>query len=180
MTKIDEIKQTENPIVGGLLTLLVSAIIGYLVFLVHPFPIATYMNPSHIVEILLIPIAVVIVFFFHEMIHIGFFYAIGKGKTQLDVKWIRGAVFIHQMNPDLYFTKRQMLIILLSPVILLTVLMSLLMTFSYVPFLLYANILFNLLESSIDIYVSYRLLRHKSPIFVNFETENVNMNIYKP
>jgi hypothetical protein len=86
---------------------------------------------------------------------------------------------MHQVNEEVFYSRIQMIIILLAPLVFLTILLAGLMFWIGLPYLFYVNILLNVLGSSVDLYLTFRLLLYTSPIWVNFSADKLNMNIYQ-
>lgn len=140
------------------------------------------MNEDKAWEVLAVIPSLFIIFVIHELIHIGLFHLFGQGKAKVIPKREKelGAVIMHQVNPEVFYTRNQMLFILLSPLILLTVLLLALHFYLPLPFLLLINIVLNSLGSSTDLYASYRLLSNYSRHdMINFEPDEHIMNIYE-
>jgi hypothetical protein len=182
MKKIAEInRETTKPIHAWLIGVVVTFLIGIGLSFIYPFSFIDYMKPSHLIEILMTVPTVLFVFLIHEWIHVFFFILFGKGKAKIKVKRERkiGAVIMHQVNEDVFYSRIQMIIILLAPFILLTILLTGLMFWIHLPYLFYVNILLNVLGSSVDLYLTTKLLIYPFPVWINFDADKLNMNIYQ-
>ena len=118
----------------------------------------------------------------HELIHIAVYKLFGKGQARISVEKEKklGAIVVHQTNQDVFYTKPEMLAILLSPMVILTIVLTVIFKFTSYPFLIYINIALNLIGSSIDFYISMLLIkRYPKDILLNFNSEDITMNIYK-
>ncbi|WPS85514.1 DUF3267 domain-containing protein (plasmid) [Brevibacillus halotolerans] len=156
--------------------------IGWLSILILRLDVLQYLQKDKIWEVLLIIPTMLLSFVIHEYIHVGFFHLFGKGEARIKVSREKsvGAIVIHQVNESIYYKRWEMIAILLSPLVLLTIVFLLMSTWISMPFLLFANILLNALGSSIDMYVSFVLLsKYHSKIKVNFDALTIKMNIYE-
>lgn len=182
MKKITEIKrENANVRVGMFLGVLVTALIGGLSLWILQLNPATYLTPEKLPEIAWLVPSVLFIFVIHELIHVGFFLLFGEGKAKIKVKREKslGAVVMHQVNEQVYYKRWQMVVILLSPLILLTIALLLLSLISPFIYLIFFNIVLNALGSSVDIYLSYQLLtKHDSKIRINFDKDDIQMNIH--
>lgn len=184
MRKIDEInKDKTNPIPCIVAGLLLTCIIAILLYNEKPFDIMEYFNNKEkVLEVLLFIPTMLFIFIIHELIHMLLFIYFGKGEAKIKVSKEKkyGAIVMHQVNEDVYYTRREILIILLAPLVLLSIVLFFLMNIINMPFLLYFNLILNVLGSSIDFYISiYLLFKYKKNIKVNFDSNRVSMNIYK-
>lgn len=184
MNKIGEInKRNANPLLCAITGILLTITMAFIIFKIKPFDIVEYItNKDKVIEIiLLLPIQIVCVII-HELIHISFFIYFGKGEAKIKLKREKeyGALVVHQMNENVYYSKKEIIIILLSPLLIITILLIPLMDLINMPFLIFANSVLNILGSSIDFYISMILLR-KTPknIKVNFSSSEIAMNIYE-
>lgn len=182
MKKIAQIKREDSNIHFGIfLGTLVTAVIGTLSWWVLELNPSVYLTPEKLPEIGWLVPSVLIVFIIHEVIHVALFHLFGKGKARIKIRREKslGAVVMHQVNEDVYYKRWQMLTILLTPLVSLTILLLLLSFFFPFSYLIFFNIVLNALGSSVDIYVSYQLLiKHDSNILINFDKDDIHMNIY--
>lgn len=181
MKKIAEInKEVVKPIYVWFIGIAITLLTGILLNFIYPFSL-DYIQPSRIKEILLIIPTVFLVFLSHECIHILFFILFGQGKAKIEIKKERkmGAIIMHQVNEDVFYSKIQMVIILLAPFVFLTALLIGLMFWIKLPYLFYVNILLNTIGSSIDFYLTIKLLTYPFHIWINFDADKLNMNIYE-
>lgn len=184
MNKVGEVsKENSNPFYCAILGISLTIAISILIFKMKPFDIVEYFNNKEkFFEIVMFIPVMFSIFFIHELIHMKLFVLFGKGEAKIKVKREKkyGAVVIHQVNEAVYYNKREILIILLSPLIILSIILLGLMYAINMPFLIYFNLLLNVLGSSIDFYVSINLLfRYPKDIKVNFNSNNITMNILK-
>lgn len=183
LKKIDEISEEKSsPLHCAILGILLTIIIGLLVFYLKPFNIMEYLNNKEkIMEVILfLPIMFFIVFI-HELIHIGLFILFGKGEAQIKISRNKkyGAIVVKQLNENVFYNKKEIILILLSPLVLLSIILFILMFVIDMPFLIYFNLLLNVLGSSIDFYISiYLLVKHNKNIKVNFDSQKTAMYIY--
>jgi hypothetical protein len=182
MKKIAEInRETAKPLHAWFIGVVATILTGIVLSFIYPFSFMNYLERSHLIEILMTVPTILFVFLVHEWIHVFFFILFGKGKAKIKVKRERkiGAVIMHQVNEEVFYSRIQMIIILLAPLVFLTILLAGLMCWIGLPYLFYVNILLNVLGSSVDLYLTFRLLLYKSPIWVNFSEDKLNMNIYQ-
>lgn len=182
MNKIDEIhKKNSNLKQAVFLGVLVTLIIGYTSINLLKINIINYMTPDKLLEIVLLVPSVICVFIIHELIHVVFFLLFGKGKAKIKVSRERsvGAVIMHQVNEEVYYSRLQMVVILLSPIVFLTIILLGIHSVMPVTFLIFINIVLNALGSTVDIYITYQLIfKYKSSIYINFNPKTICMNIY--
>lgn len=182
MKKIDEIHRGNANILHGILIGLFVTTFS-IVFSLQLFDldVLAYLTPDKLVEVLLIIPTMIVVFIIHEFIHVGFFIWFGKEQARIKVSRDRsvGAVVMHQTNDKVFYSKTEMIVILLSPLVMISLALWIIGFFVYLPFLLCANIVLNVMGSSIDLYVVTRILKHRSPIAINFHPSHIIMNIYK-
>lgn len=182
MKKIDEVHRGNANILHGILIgLFVTAISIVLSLQLFDLDIVSYLTPDKIIEVLLIIPTMLAVFIIHEFIHVGFFIWFGKGEARIKVSRDRsvGAVVMHQTNEQVFYSKIEMIIILLSPLVIISLALWITGFFLSLPFLLCANIVLNVMGSSIDLYVVTRILKHRSPVKINFHPHQIIMNIYR-
>jgi hypothetical protein len=183
MRKIGELKRSNANIpLAILLGVVITAIFSFLSMqLFQFFHIFKYLKNEHIVEMFITLPVILFAFFIHECIHIVFFLVFGKGMAKIKVYRDRsvGAVIMHQVNPAVVYTRTQMIVILLSPLIVLTISFWLLSIFISTPYLFWVNTVLNALGSTIDIYVSILLLiKPYKNVHVNFEPDQMVMNVF--
>lgn len=182
MNKITSLQRKDaNILIAGCMGVLVTFVIGWMSLIILNFNPLYYIEDERIIEILLILPSMLLIFIIHEFVHIGFYLLFGKGRAKIKVVRDRsiGAVMMHQVNEDVFYTRTQMIIILLAPLVLLSVVILGLHSLVSAPFLIWVNIVLNALGSSVDIYVSWRLLKiGKAPLIVNFNSYEVVLNIY--
>lgn len=117
-----------------------------------------------------------IIIVIHELIHIIFFKIFGKGKAKIKIKFSIEKILIQQVNKELYYTKNQMILILLSPLIFITLILvfiSLIISYFYTIF--YLVCIMNCIGCLIDLGVSISILRYsnrESKIYYYFEEGN--------
>lgn len=183
MTKISDIHRGNGNIyIGGLIGLVATILIGWISLYVLQLDILSYLDQDKLLEVLMILPTVMFIFVIHEYVHVGFFLLFGKGKAKIKVVREKsvGAVVMHQVNENVFYTRIQMVIILLAPLIVVTIALLIMHIFIPASFLIWTNIVLNALGSAIDLYVSYKLLTIQSKsIIVNFKADEVVMNIYK-
>lgn len=184
MTKIGEMNnKTESKLKCLLFGAFVNIILGYLVYAINPFDIERYINPSEAGKIFTLPIFVAITLILHEAIHVMFFKIFGKGQAKIRVKVERemGAIAIQQMNPDVLYTKNETICMLLAPFVFITIISIPLLSISYFAPIIYLNCMLNSIGSSIDIYITLRLLMSfKGNLRIQYNNgNNTGMKIYK-
>lgn len=162
--------------------LFVTGCISWASWWIQDISLMEYLQKDKVWEVIGILPSMLLVLFIHECIHVFFFYLFGKGEAKVVPKRDKaiGAIIMHQTNPNVYYTRNQMLIILLSPLILLTIILLFLHFLLPIPFLLFINIVLNAIGSSTDLYVSYRLLKnHSSKMIVNLDQEENILYVYE-
>lgn len=160
----------------------VTVLIGWISIALMNFSLSNYLQPQKLAEVLAILPTMIFVLFVHECIHVLFFRWFGRGKARMKVKRDKeiGAIVIHQINPEVFYRRNEMLVILLSPIALITVGIILLNAYVLFPFLLWVNILLNAIGSSTDLYVSFRLMKdYNSNHVINFDSSEHILNVYK-
>lgn len=137
------------------------------------------------ISFFLLPIVVVITLIIHELIHIIFFKIFGKNKARIKVlrdKTLK-AIMIYQENKDVFYTKFQTITILLMPLIIITIISSILLFFMPNSLIIKVNMILNILGNVIDIVITTRLLIHvPNNISINYTYEQkygVILNYYK-
>lgn len=132
-----------------------------------------------------LPLLVIATFILHEYIHIFFFKLFSKGKA--NIKVIRekdlGAVIMYQENKDVSYSKYQTIMVLIAPLVLITIVSIPFMNNSLVGLLIKANMYLNIMGSSVDCTLIFKLLRkYKNNIKISYDYEKekgVIMNIKK-
>ena len=129
---------------------------------------------------IILPIVVIATFVFHEYIHIFFFKVFSNGKANIRV--IRekdlGAVIMYQENKEVLYSKYQSIIILIAPLIIITILSIPFLNLSYIGLVIKVNMYLNIVGSSVDSTIIFRLLKEKNNIKINYDKEiGVIMNI---
>lgn len=174
-------KQNISPIACAITGFLLTIIIGFIIFKLKPFNLIEYLNNKPInTELILFVPATIIILLIHELIHIGFYLLFSKGKAKIQVKREKeyGALMIYQINEKVCYSRNEMILILLAPLILITIILFILINFINTPFLLYINLLLNVLGSSIDFYISaFLLIKYPSNIKISFNPNKTEMII---
>lgn len=168
----------------NLLGLFMTLITFIIMYLIKPLNLYEYLMSKNnmILEAGLVFMSYLVVFIVHELIHMAFFIIFGKNKAK--VKLVKekklNAFVVKQLNPNVYYSKLQTIIILLAPLVLInSILFTLLMKTNLSMLIIYANIFANTLASCIDCYVSLKLmLKFDNEILINYSTDEINMNIY--
>lgn len=131
---------------------------------------------------IILPIVVIATFVFHEYIHIFFFKVFSNGKANIRV--IRekdlGAVIMYQENKEVLYSKYQSIIILIAPLIIITILSIPFLNLSYIGLVIKVNMYLNIVGSSVDSTIIFRLLKEKNNIKINYDYDKeigVIMNI---
>lgn len=174
--------KNSNRTLALLIGIVITALIGWISFQIQDVSFLTYLDSSKVVETIAILPAMFVVLLVHELIHVAFFHLFGKGKAKIEMKLDKeiGAIIMHQVNPNVYYRRNELLVILLAPLILLTAGLLLLDLVIILPFLIWINILLNAIGSSTDLYVSFRLLtQYKSHHLFNFDSTDHIINIYE-
>lgn len=136
-------------------------------------------------SIIFLPIIVTLTLVIHEYIHVIFFKVFGKGKAKIKVIRDKNmkAIIMYQSNKDVFYNKTQTILILLSPLFIITAFSLLLLVFFNSNLLIRMNMILNILGSIIDFAVSMRLLiKLPKDIKINYSYNNdsgVIMNCYK-
>lgn len=136
-------------------------------------------------NIIYFPLLMITTLVLHELIHIILFKLFGKG--QAIIKIIRDkdlkSIIIKQENENLFYTKMQVIIILLTPLIVITVISFLVQVIPITNnfgLLIMLNNVLNALGSCIDVYCVFILITTKRVKKVNFSfTDNKpELNLY--
>lgn len=162
--------------------LLATLMVGGAASFVMDIPWSELSNSRTFWEIIWIPVGVVGFLVVHELIHIAFYLIFGKGEAKIKVSRERkvGAIVMHQTNDSVLYTRWQMVIILLSPLVLLTGVFLLLHLIIPAPFFWWANLVLNATGSSIDLYVVMVLAScGRGRYWVNLHPEKVQLQVYK-
>lgn len=184
MIKICEMNShTESKLKCLQVGFIINIILGYVIYLIHPFDIAIYLNEEEALKVFVLPIVLIITLFIHEIIHIIGFKAFGKGQAKIRVRRDKkaGAIVIQQVNENVFYSKKETMIILLAPLVLITLISIPLLFIPKITFIVYLNCILNSIGSSIDMYVSLKLLRSfNNDIKIQYSNGDiVNMIIYK-
>lgn len=134
---------------------------------------------------LTLPVVMIITTVIHEYIHVIFFKLFGKGKAHIKImrnKDIKGIVVLQQ-NKDVKYSLNQILIILLSPLIIITVISLLLSVIALdnINLIIGTNMWLNCIGSTTDVVLSFKRYKEGEGA-TNFEytkEEGVVMNIEK-
>lgn len=134
---------------------------------------------------LTLPVVMIITTVIHEYIHIIFFKLFGKGKANIKImrnKDIKGIVVLQQ-NKDVKYSLNQILIILLSPLIIITVISLLLSVTALdnINLIIGTNMWLNCIGSTTDVVLSFKRYKEGEGA-TNFEytkEEGIVMNIEK-
>ncbi|AKA44373.1 metalloprotease family protein [Paenibacillus polymyxa] len=182
MQKIGEIHRGNANIWYGIgIGFVLTAVSLWLSIWALDLDISLYLQANKIWEVLLILPTMLLAFVIHECIHVVLFKLFGKGKARIKVSREKsvGAVVMHQVNEEVFYKRWEMIIILLSPLMLLSLFFYGLHLCITMPFLIVVNIVLNAIGSSVDVYASLILLCKGCPnIVVNFDSSMVKMNIY--
>lgn len=174
-------KEKINKFILIITGLAVFLMVGFIFYTFKPFGFLKYIdNKEKVFEIILIFPVVLFSLIIHELTHISMYILFGKGQAKIKVRIDKeyGALIMHQINEDVFYSRNQMVAILLTPLIVINVVLSILVNFINAPFLLFFNILLNTVGSSIDLYVSTLLiLNYKSSAKVNFHPDKVEMYV---
>ena len=113
---------------------------------------------------LLIPLTIAFVLVIHELIHILLFKYFGKGQAKIKIIYDKelGAIAIYQCNKEVLYSLKEVLAILLTPMLFLTVIGFILLNLTNNLLfleLIKLNILVNLAGSSLDFLISLLLLK---------------------
>lgn len=124
----------------------------------YVFPVD--MNMFDLKIIFLTPL-VIITFIFHEYIHVFLFKLIGGREVHIEA--IRDkefkSVIMYQSNKDIKYSKLEVILILLAPAVLISILSILsLFVFEGLYILILINALLNLIGSSADFLVSFKVI----------------------
>ncbi|MBP1308818.1 hypothetical protein JOD82_001838 [Paenibacillus sp. 1182] len=182
MQKIGEIHRGNTSIWCGVgIALTITVISLWLSIWTLDLNLSVYLQKDKIWEVLLVLPTMLIAFVIHECIHIAFFKLFGKGKARMKVSREKsvGAVVMHQVNEEVFYKRWEMITILLSPLILLSLFFFGLHLYISMPFLIVVNIVLNAIGSSVDVYASLKLLfKGHQKIVVNFDSSMIKMNVY--
>ncbi|MEK3955748.1 DUF3267 domain-containing protein [Psychrobacillus sp. FSL K6-1464] len=160
----------------------ITIVIWWVTASIQQVSFGSYLQPDKVIETIFIIPTMLFLLLVHEGIHVLFFLMYGKGKAKIEVKRERsvGAIIMHQVNPEVYYRRNEMLVILLAPLVIITGGLLMLDQIVMLPFLLMTNILLNSIGSSVDLYLSYQLLfRYKSQHFINFDTKEPILYIHQ-
>jgi Protein of unknown function (DUF3267). len=174
---------TENRFLCGLWGVSITTLLSVLIYKIHEFDILSTINLSNLAEIISIPIVVIITLIVHEAIHISAFKLLGNGQAKIRVRRDKraGAIVIQQMNSELFYDKKATIVILLAPFVILTIVSVIMLMYIPYPLVIYINCILNAIGSSIDMYVSLRLIfSFPKDVKIKYNNgEEVGMEIYK-
>lgn len=181
MKKIDEIsEENSSPLHCAILGICFTIALGFLVFTLKPFDAIQYLNNTdNVFEIISIIPIMLLLLVVHELIHVGLFILFGNGKAKIRVSINKKyrAIVVKQINKEVFYNKKETILILISPLLTLSIVLFLLMFVVNMPLLLCSNLIINALGSSIDLYISVKLLvKHDKDILVNYDSHKTMMN----
>lgn len=162
----------------GLLLTLFSI---FILYMLQPIDLEIYLKVNKFIEVVFLPVTTLVTLFIHECIHILLFIVFGKGHAKIKVRRDEElkAIIIHQINDKVYYRKFEIIIILLSPLVILSILLYILMQYINLTFLIGITLILNVLGSTIDFYLSLMLLfKYNNKIIINFSSNEIKMNIY--
>lgn len=180
MEKIDEISKDnieKKYIVGVMVIISLMWIVCF---------ISGYLDINKLdLKILYLPVLVIGTLVVHEYIHVVLFKVFSKGRANIEVKRDRklGAIVVYQKNQEVFYNKKQTVVILLMPLVLITTISLIKITIlPYWAMVLKVNMLLNILGSSTDLVTSYKLFKYKGEVKVNYDFikgKGIQMNIYR-
>lgn len=174
---------TENRFLCALWGVSITTLLSVLIYKLHEFNILATLNLNNMGQIISIPLVVVITLIIHEAIHIIAFKYFGHGQAKIRVRRDKraGAIVIQQMNSELFYDKRATIAILLAPFVILTIVSVIMLMYIPYPLVIYINCVLNAVGSSIDMYVSLRLIFcFPNDVKIKYNNgEEVGMEIYK-
>lgn len=139
-------------------------------------------NWNHIVVFLItLPFLVITTLVIHESIHILFFRIFSKEAKIEIINDEFKSIYIYQSNPNVFYTKWQTIVILISPLVLISLITWLLLPFCNESILvpISVNGVINAMGAMTDVVLSIKLLTYKKQIFVNYEKkESITLNVY--
>lgn len=184
MIKIGEINNsTENKLYCMIFGVIINILVGTIIYSINRFDIFLYMTTDNLSQFILFPLVVVFTVVIHECIHIFTFKYFGRGQARIRIRRDKklGAIVIQQTNSLVYYNKIETLFILLSPLVLITFLSVIFILYNKYPLMVYINCMMNSFGSSIDMYISLRLVMNfPKDIKIQYNNgEEVGMEIYK-
>lgn len=134
---------------------------------------------------LTLPVVLIITTVIHEYIHILFFKLFGQGKADIKItrsKEVKGIIVL-QRNKAVKYSLNQILIILLSPLILISIISILIALIApeNIKILIGVNMWLNCVASSTDVVLSFKRYRcgEGDTYFEKNEKDEVIMNVNK-
>lgn len=184
MNKIGEItKQTEKRIYFILIGFIFNIFFAVLIHKITAIDIFEQINNLSLIEILPLPIVVLGTTVLHEYIHVLFFNLFSKGRAAVRPTWEKslGAIVLRQTNPNVSYGKLSTVIILLSPLVVLTVASCILAALVEFKLLVFINCVLNSIGSSTDLYISTKLIfKYPNNIKIIHKTGELSgIEIYK-
>lgn len=184
MTQIGKMNNdTENKFLCALWGVFITILLGAIILKVYKLDILSAVKIDNFRQIITLPIVVIITLAIHETIHILAFKCLGHGEARIRIRRDKraGAIVIQQINDKLFYDKKSTIVILLSPFIIITIVTSILLAYLPYSLVIYVNCILNAVGSSIDMYVSLRLIFcfPKNIIIKYNNGEEVGMEIYK-
>lgn len=150
-------------------------------FLLIGWWIGCFRLPSSLLELFILLIVIILTTVFHEWLHVVMFKWFGKGEARTKVlrdKKLR-ALMIYQSNPNVVYTKRETLWILLTPFLLITLLSLIFMMIDSIYWMVSMNMILNALGSCLDIALCLKMYRdypkYQSVSYVYEAGEGVSM-----
>lgn len=183
MQKIDEInKDTERKSCLVFVGLVVTLIFSFIIYLIYPFDVMKSINNLTFIKLGLFPLLVIFTIIIHELIHIFFFKLFSHGIAVIVPTWDKnlGAIVLKQTNQSIYYGKLQTLIILLSPLIIITFISVILTMVTSAKLIIFVNCILNIIGSSTDMYISIKLaFKYPNNIKVSHANgKDIGMTIY--
>lgn len=165
----------KNIFISIVFVFLLTFFIGYF-FL--PEPLWSMINKVSPDVVLLTVPSILVVLVLHEAIHVSMFFVLGKGRARIKPKLYRGALIMQQTNPFIRYSRIQMLFILLMPFLMISFLLAITEYRNVLAYLSFFNLIINGLSSSIDIYVAYKLITYHGHIYVGFQSNRTELDVY--
>lgn len=136
-------------------------------------------------KFLLVPLIMIITTIIHEYIHLLFFKLFGNGNA--DIKIIRNkdvkGIVVFQQNKNVKYNLNEILIILLSPLVIITII-SIILSFIFskdITLIIGVNMWLNCVGSTTDVVLSFK--RYKEGVgntyFEYIKEDGIVMNIEK-
>lgn len=131
---------------------------------------------------LFLPVLVILTLFIHECIHVSLFKAFNKNaKIKIVHDGIKN-IYMYQYNQNVYYTRNQTLVVLLSPLLgisFLSILLLFLINSNLIA-LVAVNGVINAMGSMTDLLLSLRLMTYDTNVRINYENkEKFTLNIYE-